>query len=116
MRKIFPRRGARPRRALRPRHACADRFDDPRAGRVGDRRQSRRGPQPARRPTAPDAPDAARALMHGIFVGEIQALEGAGRTCWDFDDRQRRRRGAVRAQARHGPPVLGRGPPRRDLA
>ena len=32
-----------------------------------------------------EAPDAARALMHGIFVGEIQALEGAGRTCWDFD-------------------------------
>ncbi len=32
-----------------------------------------------------DAPDAARQLMHGIFVGEIQALEGAGRTCWDFD-------------------------------
>jgi uncharacterized ferritin-like protein (DUF455 family) len=24
-------------------------------------------------------------MMHGIFVGEIQALEGAGRTCWDFD-------------------------------
>ncbi len=35
-------------------------------------------------PSRPDAPDAARALMHGIFVGEIQALEGAGRTCWDF--------------------------------
>jgi uncharacterized ferritin-like protein (DUF455 family) len=33
----------------------------------------------------PEAPDAARGLMHGIFVGEIQALEGAGRTCWDFD-------------------------------
>ena len=32
-----------------------------------------------------EAPDSARALMHGIFVGEIQALEGAGRTCWDFD-------------------------------
>jgi uncharacterized ferritin-like protein (DUF455 family) len=32
----------------------------------------------------PEAPDAARGLMHGIFVGEIQALEGAGRTCWDF--------------------------------
>ncbi|MFT3853276.1 MAG: DUF455 family protein [Ilumatobacteraceae bacterium] len=31
------------------------------------------------------APDNARGLMHGIFVGEIQALEGAGRTCWDFD-------------------------------
>ena len=27
----------------------------------------------------------ARGLMHGIFTGEIQALEGAGRTCWDFD-------------------------------
>jgi uncharacterized ferritin-like protein (DUF455 family) len=23
--------------------------------------------------------------MHGIFVGEVQALEGAGRTCWDFE-------------------------------
>ncbi|CAN5493348.1 hypothetical protein BH20ACT2_BH20ACT2_15990 [soil metagenome] len=32
-----------------------------------------------------EAPDNARGLMHGIFVGEIQALEGAGRTCWDFD-------------------------------
>src|SRR3954465_2395367 len=31
------------------------------------------------------APDAARSLMHGIFVGEIQALEGAGRTCFDYD-------------------------------
>ena len=32
--------------------------------------------------------------MHGIFVGEIQALEGAGRTCFDFDtgDGARRRR------------------------
>jgi uncharacterized ferritin-like protein (DUF455 family) len=32
----------------------------------------------------PDAPDGARQLMHAIFVGEIQALEVAGRTCWDF--------------------------------
>jgi uncharacterized ferritin-like protein (DUF455 family) len=32
-----------------------------------------------------DSPDAARQLMHAIFVGEIQALEGAGRTCWDFE-------------------------------
>ena len=39
-------------------------------------------------PTRPDAPDAVRGLMHGIFVGEIQALEGAGRTCWDFDEEQ----------------------------
>ena len=33
----------------------------------------------------PDSPDAARQLMHSIFVGEIQALEGAGRTCYDFE-------------------------------
>src|SRR3954453_24014035 len=37
------------------------------------------------RPDDPDSPDAARALMHAIVVGEIQALEGAGRTCYDFD-------------------------------
>jgi uncharacterized ferritin-like protein (DUF455 family) len=37
------------------------------------------------KPSDPDSPDAARALMHGIFVGEIQALEGAGRTCFDYD-------------------------------
>ncbi|CAB4882218.1 unannotated protein [freshwater metagenome] len=47
---------------------------------------------PAKRPTnlrltpdRSDASDGARSLMHGIFVGEIQALEGAGRTCWDFE-------------------------------
>jgi uncharacterized ferritin-like protein (DUF455 family) len=32
-----------------------------------------------------NASDNARGLMHGIFTGEIQALEGAGRTCWDFE-------------------------------
>jgi uncharacterized ferritin-like protein (DUF455 family) len=37
-------------------------------------------------PNRKDASDGARSLMHGIFVGEIQALEGAGRTCWDFDN------------------------------
>jgi uncharacterized ferritin-like protein (DUF455 family) len=36
-------------------------------------------------PERPDASDRARGLMHGIFVGEIQALEGAGRTCHDFE-------------------------------
>jgi uncharacterized ferritin-like protein (DUF455 family) len=36
-------------------------------------------------PDRPGAPDQARSLMHGIFTGEIQALEGAGRTCWDFE-------------------------------
>src|SRR3954469_9940260 len=34
----------------------------------------------------PAATERSRSLMHGIFVGEIQALEGAGRTCYDFDD------------------------------
>ena len=36
-------------------------------------------------PERHDASDAARSLMHGIMVGEIQALEGAGRTAHDFD-------------------------------
>ena len=31
-------------------------------------------------PDRHDASDGARSLMHGIMVGEIQALEGAGRT------------------------------------
>jgi uncharacterized ferritin-like protein (DUF455 family) len=59
--------------------------------RLQDRRRStaapaRRGRGPARlTPDRRGAPDGARALMHGIFVGEVQALEGAGRTCWDFD-------------------------------
>ena len=35
-------------------------------------------------PERANAPEQARSLMHGIFTGEIQALEGAGRTCWDF--------------------------------
>ncbi len=58
-----------------------DRMADPRSSMVGERAR------PASNrlmPSRPDASDAARALMHGIFVGEIQALEGAGRTCWDF--------------------------------
>jgi uncharacterized ferritin-like protein (DUF455 family) len=53
---------------------------------VFDPRNAR--PAPARRTgfqtDNPEAPDGARALMHGILVGEIQALEVAGRTCWDF--------------------------------
>jgi uncharacterized ferritin-like protein (DUF455 family) len=58
-----------------------DQMNDRRNSTQGD---SRRGPQRLT-PEVPDAPDRARALMHGIFVGEIQALEGAGRTCWDFE-------------------------------
>jgi uncharacterized ferritin-like protein (DUF455 family) len=36
-------------------------------------------------PDRHDASDGARSLMHGIMVGEIQALEGAGRTAHDFE-------------------------------
>jgi uncharacterized ferritin-like protein (DUF455 family) len=57
-----------------------DRISDPRSVK-----NSRMRTQARLTPERPDASDAARALMHGIFVGEIQALEGAGRTCWDFD-------------------------------
>src|SRR3954451_17422693 len=59
-----------------------ERMGDPRTVfQTGE--QSRRSNRltPARK----DASDAARVLMHGIFVGEIQALEGAGRTCFDFE-------------------------------
>lgn len=31
-------------------------------------------------------PENARGLMHGIMMGEVQALEGAGRTAFDFAD------------------------------
>jgi uncharacterized ferritin-like protein (DUF455 family) len=55
-----------------------DRMADPRSNPNLDRKSNRLTPD------RKDASDAARALMHGIFVGEIQALEGAGRTCWDF--------------------------------
>jgi uncharacterized ferritin-like protein (DUF455 family) len=54
---------------------------DPRNGAYTADEKKRNGFSPAE----PEAPDAARQLMHAIFVGEIQALEGAGRTCWDFD-------------------------------
>jgi uncharacterized ferritin-like protein (DUF455 family) len=53
---------------------------DPRNASEGARRQGN-----SFSPKDADSPDAARQLMHGIFVGEIQALEGAGRTCYDFD-------------------------------
>ncbi len=56
---------------------------DPRTVRNRDDKKGRSGPQKLT-PDRPEAPEAARNLMHGIFMGEIQALEGAGRTCWDF--------------------------------
>ncbi|MGV3759222.1 MAG: DUF455 family protein [Actinomycetota bacterium] len=62
-----------------------ERINDPRTARREEAPgKGKRGPGRLT-PDRPDAPDAARALMHGIFVGEIQALEGAGRTCWDFE-------------------------------
>ena len=57
---------------------------DPRNPLVGE--QAGKRPKTNRlTPDRADASDAARSLMHGIFVGEIQALEGAGRTCHDFE-------------------------------
>jgi uncharacterized ferritin-like protein (DUF455 family) len=61
-----------------------DRAGDPRSADNREEGKGRRGPQKLT-PDRPEAPDAARSLMHGIFMGEIQALEGAGRTCWDFE-------------------------------
>ncbi len=55
--------------------SSADRFADER-GLSDERRMDTQ---------AQDVGDRARRTMHGIFVGEIQALEGAGRTCFDFD-------------------------------
>ena len=80
MRRSFPAEDlARDGRFRRAR--MEDRFEDPRSQRYpGGRRGGKLTPE------RPDAAHAARQLMHGIFVGEIQALEGAGRTVWDFDD------------------------------
>src|SRR3954453_2593649 len=76
MRKIFPAEMlARDDRFVRL--TTEQRFNDPRGTNT-------RGPMKLT-PARSDAPDAARALMHGIFVGEVQALEGAGRTCFDFE-------------------------------
>src|SRR5947209_20386287 len=52
-----------------------ERFGDPRP----------QGPERTFARDEEDVPDRARRQMHGIFVGEIQALEGAGRTAYDFD-------------------------------
>jgi PAS domain-containing protein len=59
-----------------------DRIFDPRGARIAARNTG-----PAKMATdRPAAAERSRSLMHGIFVGEVQALEGAGRTCFDFDD------------------------------
>jgi uncharacterized ferritin-like protein (DUF455 family) len=61
-----------------------ERMSDPRQGPGGGGPPGFSGPSRLT-PERSNAPDRARGLMHGIFVGEIQALEGAGRTCFDFD-------------------------------
>ena len=62
-----------------------ERASDPRgSARQAATEQSRRSSNRLT-PSRKDATDAARALMHGILVGEVQALEGAGRTCFDFE-------------------------------
>jgi uncharacterized ferritin-like protein (DUF455 family) len=38
------------------------------------------------RPTDDEAPVFIKSNMHGIFMGEMQALEAAGRSAWDFTD------------------------------
>ena len=38
------------------------------------------------RPDEDDAPLFIKSQMHGIFMGEMQALEAAGRSAWDFTD------------------------------
>ena len=82
MRKIFPPEDlARDSRFSRVNRM--DQFADPRSAQSGG--ASRGRPNVRLTPDRAEAPDAARSLMHGIFVGEIQALEGAGRTCWDFE-------------------------------
>src|SRR5204862_7294354 len=59
-----------------------DRIFDPRGAKIAARNTG-----PAKMATdRPAAAERSRSLMHGIFVGEVQALDGAGRTCFDFDD------------------------------
>ena len=67
------------------------------------------------RPDDPDAPDAAPPAHARHLRGRDPGPRGRRAHLLRLRHRHRARRRAVRAQARHGPPVLGRGPPRRDL-
>jgi uncharacterized ferritin-like protein (DUF455 family) len=62
----------------------AERMADTRTALATERRSKSRAASNRLTPERHDASDAARGLMHGIMVGEIQALEGAGRTAHDF--------------------------------
>ena len=63
----------------------AERMADSRTAVDVKKTSKSRGASNRLTPDRHDASDAARSLMHGIMVGEIQALEGAGRTAHDFD-------------------------------
>lgn len=52
--------------------------------RFADRRPNDLGQDRRMDPASSESSDKARRQMHGIFVGEIQALEGAGRTAFDY--------------------------------
>jgi uncharacterized ferritin-like protein (DUF455 family) len=52
--------------------------------RFADRRPNDLGQDRRMDPASAESSDRARRQMHGIFVGEIQALEGAGRTAFDY--------------------------------
>ncbi len=65
----------------------ADRMNDPRPRGQGQGQGAGGYDRATRMSTDdPGTPERSRGLMHGIFMGEIQALEGAGRTCFDFDE------------------------------
>jgi uncharacterized ferritin-like protein (DUF455 family) len=57
--------------------STAERFADERPNGLGEDRRMN--------PDSTESHDRARRQMHGIFVGEIQALEGAGRTAFDYE-------------------------------
>ena len=52
--------------------------------RFADERPNDQGQDRRMDPESSESFDRARRQMHGIFVGEIQALEGAGRTAFDY--------------------------------
>jgi uncharacterized ferritin-like protein (DUF455 family) len=52
--------------------------------RFADERPNDQGQDRRMDPESAESFDRARRQMHGIFVGEIQALEGAGRTAYDY--------------------------------
>jgi uncharacterized ferritin-like protein (DUF455 family) len=56
--------------------STAERFSDTRPAAGSERKMDTE---------SDDISDRARRQMHGIFVGEIQALEGAGRTAFDYE-------------------------------